>query len=270
MKKAILLLIIAPFVYLIFSSHNTGVTNATFARAGCGGDITCHSSTSNNNTLPIIIVVNKSTGDTIKNGTYNPGVTYTIIVGGVHPTAQRFGFILAALDSVGPNLFYREGFFSNPIPASATHTNSGFIFAHTATLGAPGGFSASVDWTAPNAGKGLITLFLVVNSVNWNGASSGDEWDKTRLDLVESPVSVNTVAPKVDISIYPNPATNRLYFNGVGNTSYNYSVYSLSGSIVSKGQLKNSIDVSTLSSGVYFLKLYDGKTNTTTLMFNKQ
>jgi hypothetical protein len=69
----------------------------------------------------------------------------------------------------------------------------------------------------------------------------------------------------VDFPIYPNPTTNKINILSefIGSEYY---IYSISGNLILKGVLKvNTIDVSTLSNGVYYIKVkqpnsYDWKT----------
>ncbi len=66
-------------------------------------------------------------------------------------------------------------------------------------------------------------------------------------------------------SLYPNPANNRLYikFNNLNNKAYYINVVNTVGKTVlmlPKPELHNGIDISGLSSGVYFIQLTDEKT----------
>jgi photosystem II stability/assembly factor-like uncharacterized protein len=72
-----------------------------------------------------------------------------------------------------------------------------------------------------------------------------------------------------EISIYPNPARNTLNFSGLVNSA-EVSVYNLQGSLIFRHQLSgNSLDVSNLKTGMYFIKI-DSETETTLRRFVKQ
>ncbi|TCK64785.1 putative secreted protein (Por secretion system target) [Winogradskyella wandonensis] len=63
----------------------------------------------------------------------------------------------------------------------------------------------------------------------------------------------------LEYSIYPNPATNLVYINGLKQTE-TVEVYNINGQKLfekSINQNENSIDVTQLSSGIYFIKLKD-------------
>lgn len=273
MKKTLLLSFTAAMLYLAVSSFSTGPSATAFthttAENGCGGG-SCHGSASSSATAASLIVIHKSTGDTVRNGQFTPGETYTVVVGGTNAVQSHYGFILRASQNGGTA---QAGTFANPMPGATTKTQmvGGFtVFEHKAKVPAmSGGFSATVDWTAPAQGGGTVTMHLAVNGVDNNNGATGDQWNTTSTSLAEAPVSVSTVATEVHITAYPNPAASTLYLKGISNTAYNYTVYNLNGSVVAQGMFNNSVDVSSLASGTYFLNLTNGQTNEV-VTFNKQ
>jgi lysyl endopeptidase len=67
-----------------------------------------------------------------------------------------------------------------------------------------------------------------------------------------------------NISIYPNPAINVIYIMNNNSSQLNYELYAITGQRMSADQLpfaNNEIAVHDLAEGVYFLKLFDGATN---------
>ncbi len=67
------------------------------------------------------------------------------------------------------------------------------------------------------------------------------------------------------ISVYPNPATDKIHISGV-QLNQNVGIYNIAGSLVKNEKLlSNSIDVSNLKSGVYFIKV-----DSTVSKFTKQ
>lgn len=70
-----------------------------------------------------------------------------------------------------------------------------------------------------------------------------------------------------DISIYPNPASTILNIDA--NTNYNMVMFDVMGNVLLKQKVKNSIDVSALKTGVYFLKFFNSK-NSKTIKFVKK
>ena len=75
-----------------------------------------------------------------------------------------------------------------------------------------------------------------------------------------------------NIKIYPNPVKDILHINLIKLADYSFAIYDLNGREIRQKQnlaLQNSIDLSILSNGVYFIKLIDRSQQTTTLKFVK-
>jgi hypothetical protein len=67
-------------------------------------------------------------------------------------------------------------------------------------------------------------------------------------------INLNERDIRSPISIFPNPATNTLYLDGLANTT-TAEVYDVSGKILFTKQLiTNQLDISTLAKGLYFIK----------------
>lgn len=61
---------------------------------------------------------------------------------------------------------------------------------------------------------------------------------------------------EINISFYPNPSKNILYFSGV-NSASNVSIYSSDGSLIYENQINNNrMDVSGLPAGMYYIYIY--------------
>ena len=105
---------------------------------------------------------------------------------------------------------------------------------------------------------------------NWNGPVPDDACEETTYgetedymaNIVES-LSINSIQIE-NISIYPNPVNNILNINIGSNSDLNYSIFNITGQTIIKGIFDNSIngiDFSTLSEGIYFLKVFDTQLN---------
>ena len=71
--------------------------------------------------------------------------------------------------------------------------------------------------------------------------------------------TLSTYDIKLDqFAIYPNPAKDELFVSGLKRQT-EYSIYTSDGRLVKKGKTENKIDVSTLSSGVYFIDIEQAK-----------
>ncbi|MBS1772631.1 MAG: T9SS type A sorting domain-containing protein [Bacteroidetes bacterium] len=79
----------------------------------------------------------------------------------------------------------------------------------------------------------------------------------------------NATKASSNISIYPNPADNSLHINGISEA--NYDIIAIDGRIVLSGKVKsiNAIDITSLTPGVYVIKILENGT-TQNLKFTKQ
>jgi blue copper oxidase len=87
--------------------------------------------------------------------------------------------------------------------------------------------------------------------------------------VVTNPIGLNELSKaQIDFSLFPNPATDRLYiaFTDLQNKAYYVRILNSIGKTIymlPKPELENGIDISGLKSGIYFIQLTDDKTKTT-------
>ena len=83
-------------------------------------------------------------------------------------------------------------------------------------------------------------------------------------------LSTPSFEQKNNVTLYPNPVQNRLFINT--QETQRYQIYSILGSKISEGTLTvgSGIDCSGLTSGVYFISLTNGLSQSSTLKFVKQ
>lgn len=261
MKHTLLFTFSIAMIALVLSSSSGGpsLTGASTAAAGCNNGGSCHGP-SNSATVPMLMLIEKGTTDTVKNGEYKPGSTYTVVVSGTNANANGFGFMLRGSHTGGT---MQAGSFANPMPASTkTQAVGGFtVFEHQSRIDSMGKFTAMAEWTAPAKGTGDVVMDLSVNGVDGTGTTANDQWAQTSVTLAEGwPASVNDVTKDIAINIYPNPVVNKLNVaitNGSTDT-YGYMIYNISGALEQKGYVNSadhSIDVTRLSGGMHVLKL---------------
>ena len=100
---------------------------------------------------------------------------------------------------------------------------------------------ASIDVEALKEEYGLDYIYMIENNGN------EDNSENTLLEKAE-------IENNSEITIYPNPATDKVFVNGV--TSFNASVYGLNGKILfNLDNISQSIDISGLANGVYFIHI---------------
>jgi hypothetical protein len=67
------------------------------------------------------------------------------------------------------------------------------------------------------------------------------------------------IAGQPQLYIYPNPASDVIYVNGLNHEIPIFTIYNISGEVVLNGRMENStIPVTNLKNGMYFIKLWDG------------
>jgi hypothetical protein len=75
-------------------------------------------------------------------------------------------------------------------------------------------------------------------------------------NLIKNAVTGNNQNKTSDFYIYPNPATESIYFSITPEVNSNYIIYNLLGEVVAQGDFEGqSISISQLTSGTYFIKV---------------
>lgn len=68
----------------------------------------------------------------------------------------------------------------------------------------------------------------------------------------------NNLAVHSEITIYPNPVTDKLYIKGIENSKTTVTLYDYSGKqIIQKTLLNDYLDTDNLSAGIYILELHN-------------
>jgi hypothetical protein len=93
----------------------------------------------------------------------------------------------------------------------------------------------------------------------WAMDPSGNTTVDTMHFSINNFVGVNAER-KNELSIYPNPASTKVFIKGLSTVNFNskipYELFSIEGKKIQSGFLINNyVDVSTLENGVYFLKV---------------
>lgn len=133
------------------------------------------------------------------------------------------------------------GFFEMPVPIRVTGTNgevADLVLDHTINHQI---FSKSINFEVANVALDVEHQILEKNST-----------------VTFDPALATNSVHVEEIILFPNPVKKEIYLRGI-TTSSTYEIYFVDGKLVSKGTYKSSqsIDVSKLNSGVYFLKIND-------------
>jgi len=89
--------------------------------------------------------------------------------------------------------------------------------------------------------------------------------------LTNLPTQLNEKLSNTSISVYPNPTTNSLFLKAEINSLNQYRITNSIGQLMLKGTVNgNSINVSSIKNGIYFIQLKDEKTNVAFARFIKE
>jgi hypothetical protein len=270
MKHYLLVILAATMLYITLSSNRNGASVTTFGPeiTGCSGS-GCHGGASSFDVNFIL----DSTILPFSGGKYQPGKKYQVKITSIAP-ASTYGFHVIVKDKTNK----QAGILSIPVsqPNAKTVVKSGVTVAEHSNPVNPvaPGFNIMLDWTAPSKGAGEVTFQINVLCSNNNGIPDAMEHCITQfLSLKEEwPATVNVIEENV-FNVYPNPANNVLNIDirNSASNKYHYAIYSMNGVMAAQGHLGNnvnSIDVSTLSSGMHFISITNG-TEQKVITFNK-
>lgn len=239
-----IILFAIPLSAFVLLSFSTGRPDAFSGSPGDGGSncTACHSGTAS--TSNIIITTNIPVTGYAFNTTYN--VTITNSAGNV-----RNGFQVTAERN---DTNAKVGSFSS-ISADTQPVNNNQRITHTSNGNNQN--SWSFQWTSPATDVGRVTFYGA--SVSGNGAN-GNQGDQVFLGNSNSTPSLSAEDfTKLEFSSFPNPAKDKLTLKlSTSTENANVSVFDYSGRLVlssSISDVDNSIDVSTLSTGMYLIKI---------------
>lgn len=74
------------------------------------------------------------------------------------------------------------------------------------------------------------------------------------ITVQSGPIGIATNQPAPDVIVYPNPAKEQLFVQGIEGLQP-YMIYSHSGQLVLSGTTSGTIDVNELTTGIYYLEL---------------
>jgi hypothetical protein len=128
------------------------------------------------------------------------------------------------------------------------------------------------EWTAPAAGAGDVSFYLVGNAVNGNGATSSDDVANKKITFSEFVNSTSKLELLgISLDVFPNPTVDNLFLNI--NTEdvkdFSINIYDLNGKrletknvTVQNGENRFNFDVSAFANGIYFIEINNGEIST--------
>jgi hypothetical protein len=253
----------AGILFLAGINSDNGKAGAT----GSPGEQTCSQSNchtgSTDNSMGGSVTL---TSTDLVNWEYTPGQTYTLTATVMQQGRSLFGVGLEALLPSGANAGNLIAGTGTTIKTATVSGNSRRNIVHNMNAGATANaHSFTFTWTAPATDVGPITMYFAGNATNNNGAKTGDYIYNA--SQVVSPAGVGIPEQENSLftfSFYPNPATDNLTANYSleESSKVTYIIYDLTGKKIQTettnrfpGAQQQSIDVSSLQAGTYFLSV---------------
>jgi len=266
----------------IFVSTSAGRADATnWGNTGAPGDqtlgngsprtcISCHSG--GNIEVDLGIDIQNLDGSALENNSYVPGATYnmSVTITASSGTPSGYGFQMVALTDADEQ---EVNTWSNPSANTeiAFANNTGRTYVEQTSTSSSNTFT--MDWQAPESGKGDVTFYSCGNGVNGNIGTTGDGAACSTLTLTEaatnSVTNLNSDALRLELS--PNPAMDQLQvaIDTQLNDDFQLNILNMNGQLVSRQvwpsttNAKVNLDVSQFTSGMYFIQITNASYSTT-------
>ena len=265
MKKLLVILFIIGAIGLTVSFQDdnkdihavlrSGGVNSVISEDRTGSPISngtcssCHSGSSLSSSVEVSLLDN---GNAITE--YTPGETYTLQVK-VNGNGTGFGFQSSVLANNT-----NAGSMSSAISANTQVSgNNGIYYAeHDGTASANGSYNFQVNWTAPTAGTGNVTIYASGLTVNKNSNTSGDGASNTSLIIAEGGTSAINHNSQSTLKLFPNPLDNSniIYFSGMTNNVKSVELFDINGKRLKTLDTitnKTQIDVSDYTNNQVFI-----------------
>jgi hypothetical protein len=209
-----------------------------------------------------------STEITLLDGTdavteYEPGKSYTVRIEGIAGSGSPDGYGYQAVVLDGADS--QAGEWGDVGNGSQVVGLSGRSYAEHNSTGSSSTYE--LEWVAPAANTGAVTIYAAMALVNGNGTSGGDGGSNASLSISEKdPNSTTSVIREfANISVYPNPVQNELNIDITSRNSgaFDLRFIDISGKIVRTEQIEIStgsnlrnFDVSEMNKGFYLVQLF--------------
>lgn len=249
MKSFLYILAFASSVLIVFLSNAKGVPQAVTKAPGesgldCGA---CHSGANFNPTINL--QVKDTSGNTVSQ--YQSGDLYQMVISVTgENNAKSYGFQMVALSDFDNK---DQGRWSNLGVNVKTQTMLQRKYILQSNPRPDGIFTTM--WQAPPTDLGSVSFYFSGLAVNLNGSNTGDSPVSNKLTLPSNGISSSHDVEAPNVRIYPNPATNKVYFQSENDLQILEIIHG-SGqkmkNVFESGN--NSLDISGWPAGVYFVR----------------
>jgi len=266
----------------IFVSNSSGRADSTnWGNTGAPGDqtlndgsprtcISCHGG--NSIGVDLGIDIQNQDGSPLEDNIYTPGTTYnmSVTISATSGSPSGYGFQMLALTDADEQ---EVNTWSNPSANTeiAFANNTGRTYVEHTNTSASNTFT--MDWTAPESGKGSVTFYSCGNGVNGNFSTIGDGAACSTLTLTEAETNsvFNLNSDALQLELSPNPAIDQLQVNIDTQLSDDFllNVLNVNGQVIrsqawpsTTGDSQVQLDVSQMTPGMYFIQLTNASYST--------
>ena len=242
-----LFLLSIPLIVLLTISFSGGApSGGVTGSPGDGVDCTgCHVGADTYNAYGLTLEIQTN----IPSGGYEFSTTYHITVTQTATGATDHGFQITAENVAAAKV----GVFSLSETVNTQVDFTGHFVTHTHAGDTQ--LSWSFNWTAPGFDVGVITFYVAANAANGDGSTNGDQI-VFNTKLIGGVLGINK-AQLLNFSMYPNPSDGQLTLQLPSDANQaKVNVYDYLGKTLMQKSINpdnNTIDVSNLSTGVYFV-----------------
>ncbi len=231
MLRSISLFAFLGLSLLYLSSYSSGpsgrsedATGSPLTTTAC---TTCHNGGNFSPTTAISIL---DGGSSVSD--YEPGKTYTLQLSTTAENSPSgYGFQAVVLDATNGNA---GSFGAAPASFRVSTLNSREYFEHSSSQSSS---TVEVEWTAPAAGTGDVTVYVGANAIDGGGSTAGDNATLVELTISEgAPSSTSDVNASGEFKAYQTSASSLALELGE-NLSFpvQYSIQDVSGRVIQSG-----------------------------------
>lgn len=246
------------------STGNEGGTLAPGDGTYCG---TCHTGGNFGTSIDMKLF---EQGTSTEVTSYVPGATYDVeITISTNSAPTGYGFQALALKDAD-NSSINNWINASTASTQLTTTTSGRQYFEHNSIASDNVFQA--EWTAPAAGEGNVTFYMVGNAVNATSSTAGDEVAANSVTITETLVNSKSLTEvAVQMNLFPNPTVENLTldFTAAEVKDLTVNIYNQNGQrvlnrnvVAQNGENRLVFSVNDYVSGVYFVEVTDGAQST--------
>ena len=186
---------------------------------------------------------------------YIPGARYSIKVSAKRNNIFAWGFEMMCEDSEGDPIGKFDTTGNKDVNGLQDMIRVTHKFASSFSTDS---VSWTVDWIAPDAGTGDVDIYCAVLAANNSGTTGGDNVIIDTLRISENTSVSVTKLENLEAIIYPNPTSDFVIINTKLSPNSQVQLIDVNGNEVINRKVAKILDLKSLPSGSYFLRIIDG------------